>query len=84
MPSLLACPNCGEFEYHKSHSRNIFERIRKTFLHQRPYRCHNCNFRGWILIKVATANLSTKNVVLYFSVLIISIVVGLIVGSSIN
>jgi len=84
MPSLIACPNCGEFDYHKSHIRNMLENIRKTVLHQRPYRCHSCDFRGWVLVRVAGNKISTKRAGLYITVLIISIILGLIVGSAIN
>ena len=84
MPSLLACPKCGEYDYHNSHTRNIIERIRKIVLHQRPYRCHSCNYRGWIIVKVVGTKVSSKSVFFYVSILIISIIIGLIIGSTIN
>ena len=84
MPSLIACPNCGQHDYHKSHIKNIVERIRKYILHQRPYRCHDCNYRGWVLVKVERVKLSTRKAILYISVLLISIILGLIAGSTLN
>jgi hypothetical protein len=40
------CPNCQAVT-HRSHVRNRWERLRKRITRKRPYRCHNCEWRGW-------------------------------------
>ena len=84
MTSFLPCPKCGDYDYHKSHTRNGFEYLRQIILPQRPYRCHNCNYRGWIFVKTDRKKLSTKTILLYLGVFVISVLVGLIIGSSIK
>jgi hypothetical protein len=33
----------------RSHVRNGWERLRKRVTRRRPYRCHNCEWRGWAI-----------------------------------
>jgi hypothetical protein len=40
------CPKCGS-ETHRSRARGVWERFRKQLTCKRPYRCHNCEWRGW-------------------------------------
>ena len=42
----LACPECGAAIHH-SRPRSWFERLRRRVTGRVPYRCHNCNWRGW-------------------------------------
>ena len=43
------CPACGGDEIHRSRSRNLYERFRKTQTDRRLFRCHQCGWRGWLL-----------------------------------
>jgi uncharacterized protein with PIN domain len=45
---IAACPNCGEQQLYRSHSRTMLEAVLKKFTSRRLYRCHNCNWRGWL------------------------------------
>lgn len=78
MPSTFPCPNCGEYHYHKSHSRNFYERIRKLLLKQRVYRCHRCGYRAWERKTTLSRKLTLKKVLLYIVVLIISSLFGML------
>ena len=79
MGSILQCPKCGEYNLHKSHSKNRYETIRKMLLNQRTYRCHSCNYRGWERRRRQGDKLTLKKVLLYFAVFIIASFVGLII-----
>lgn len=41
------CPNCGN-HLHRSHSRGLSAKLIKGFLRLKLYRCHECNWRGWL------------------------------------
>ncbi len=82
MPSMYECPKCGEYHYHKSHSKNLYERIRKNMLNQRIYRCHRCHFRSWEKRIVISGNqLTTRKIILYLLVVIIASLIGLLFKS---
>lgn len=40
------CLQCGNYLY-RSHSRNLREKLIRTFSPLKMYRCHECNWRGW-------------------------------------
>lgn len=42
------CPACGSQRVYRSRTRSAFERIRRQVTMKRPYRCHNCDWRGWV------------------------------------
>jgi hypothetical protein len=42
------CPSCGEFSLHRSHARNMAESLRKKLSSKRIFRCHECDWRGWV------------------------------------
>jgi predicted RNA-binding Zn-ribbon protein involved in translation (DUF1610 family) len=42
------CPKCGQPTLRRSHSHWKFEKFRKKYSLKRPFRCHNCHWRGWI------------------------------------
>ncbi len=44
---MQQCPKCGSPRIHRSRSRNLVERLRKTVTSTRPHRCHACGWRGW-------------------------------------
>jgi hypothetical protein len=48
MSIQLNCPSCGDYSLEKSRSRSQFEKIVKVLTPLRTYRCHHCNWRGWI------------------------------------
>lgn len=41
------CPKCKSNRIHRSRSRNWWERLRRDFSRNRPYRCEACGWRGW-------------------------------------
>jgi len=79
MPSIYPCPKCGEFHFHKSHTRNLYERLRKVIFNQRIYRCHKCGYRGWGRYKVINRTISPKKILLYVLVLFISVFFSFII-----
>jgi predicted RNA-binding Zn-ribbon protein involved in translation (DUF1610 family) len=47
--SPFGCPKCHSFAIYRSRPRGLIERVRKHFTALRPYRCHSCEWRGWLL-----------------------------------
>lgn len=84
MSSLIICPKCGSAQYYRSRTQNLRERIRKTICHQRPYRCHSCDYRGWVFIKTEAVCISRKKYAFYLGIVVLSCLIGLILGSFIN
>jgi hypothetical protein len=41
------CPEC-ENPLHRSHSRSLHEKLIRTFSRFKLYRCHKCDWRGWL------------------------------------
>lgn len=78
MPSMMPCPVCGKYRFHKSHTRNIREKLRKHFLHQQPYRCHACGYRGFVSRAVLKSKKDAKQYLLYLAVIIIAIIVSIL------
>lgn len=79
MPSLNPCPECGEYSFHKSHTRNFYERTRKMVFHQQPYRCHDCGYRGWVSSKILHSRLTARQIVIYAIVFLVSIIFSLFI-----
>lgn len=46
------CPRCGSKRVYPSRHRGFTERLRQVFTDRRPYRCHECSWRGWTRIEV--------------------------------
>jgi uncharacterized protein with PIN domain len=46
------CDKCGGVLY-RSRSRSFVEKLIKLTTRYRTYRCHECNWRGWIVSKPA-------------------------------
>jgi hypothetical protein len=42
------CHRCGSSNLRRSRARNILEQLRKSRTQKRPYRCHDCDWRGWL------------------------------------
>ncbi len=43
------CPMCGSSDVHRSRTRSRSEDVRKSLSLKRPYRCHACSWRGWLV-----------------------------------
>ena len=41
------CPECGSDAVHHSRTRGLLERVRRLFTSRAPFRCHECDWRGW-------------------------------------
>lgn len=44
------CPHCKSDNIRRSRTRSRWERLRKEITRRRPYRCRECNWRGWMPI----------------------------------
>ena len=44
---IQACPACGHHDVHHSRFRGWAERLRFNLTGRVPFRCHQCNWRGW-------------------------------------
>lgn len=42
------CPECHASALYRSHTTSTLEEKRKKFGRKRPYRCHECSWRGWL------------------------------------
>jgi len=42
------CPKCNMAALYRSHTHTTLEEKRKQYGAKRPYRCHECGWRGWI------------------------------------
>jgi len=43
------CPSCISARVHRSHSRHIVERMRRSMSSERLFRCEACGWRGWLM-----------------------------------
>jgi FlaA1/EpsC-like NDP-sugar epimerase len=43
------CPSCISARVHRSHARNIVERMRRGMSPERLFRCDACGWRGWLM-----------------------------------
>ena len=41
------CPRCGKSDVHHSRPRSPLERLRTVLTCRVPFRCHDCQWRGW-------------------------------------
>ena len=44
----VVCPACHSLQVCRSHTRSVRERVRKALTANRPYRCQECRWRGWM------------------------------------
>ncbi len=84
MASLLSCPKCESQEFHRSHVKNILEKLRRSIFKQSPYRCHECNHRSWITVRSIKPKITKKQVLFYIFVIIFAAVIGHFIGSGLN
>lgn len=81
MPSMYPCPKCGEYHYHRSHSRNFYEKLRKRIKKDRVFRCHTCGYRGWIRVKKLEHETDRKVVYLYVFAVFAAFLIGIMLSS---
>ena len=43
------CPSCISAKVHRSHARNVVERVRRSMTPERLFRCDACGWRGWLM-----------------------------------
>jgi FlaA1/EpsC-like NDP-sugar epimerase len=43
------CPSCISARVHRSHARNLLERMRRGISPERLFRCESCGWRGWLM-----------------------------------
>jgi hypothetical protein len=43
------CPSCVAARVHRSHARNLRERMRRKRSAERLFRCEECGWRGWLM-----------------------------------
>jgi hypothetical protein len=43
------CPSCISARVHRSHARNLVERMRRNMSPERLFRCDSCGWRGWLM-----------------------------------
>lgn len=48
----MKCPACGSVRVFPSRLRNTLERLREKLTEKEPYRCHECGWRRWRVVKV--------------------------------
>jgi uncharacterized protein with PIN domain len=46
--SVALCPKCGAASLRRSRSEGRIERFRKKYSSKRVFRCHSCEWRGWV------------------------------------
>lgn len=77
MQAPIPCPSCGEYRMHQSRARNTTEKLMKRLLPYKVYRCHNCNWRGWIPKRKLKANVNAlKTAFFYAGVILLALAVG--------
>lgn len=75
--TLHRCPNCKTVgRVHRSKLRNFKERtIKVLFPVYSIYRCHHCNWRGW-LTRSSTSPVMAKVIVVSYLIIAIAILAG--------
>ena len=74
MQAPTPCPKCGEFNLYRSRSRSHIEKAIKIFLPMRTYRCHDCNWRGWMnKRKMAGKRSLMQSILIYLVIFIITL-----------
>jgi FlaA1/EpsC-like NDP-sugar epimerase len=47
--SRRVCPVCAAADIHRSRTRTMVERVQRSLREERLFRCHACNWRGWLV-----------------------------------
>ena len=48
------CPSCAGGHVRRSRTRKLREKVRRELTAQRPFRCSDCGWRGWLMPKDCT------------------------------
>ena len=73
----MICPHCGKTErVHRSHARGTIENFIKTVTPYKIYRCHDCNWRGWVIPGTHGTKLSSHS----YKAAILVFITGLLFG----
>ena len=48
LDTVAICPKCGQPALHRSRSRTSFEKLMRKYSFKRQFRCHACEWRGWL------------------------------------
>jgi len=76
----MNCPICHSDNVHRSRHRNQFEAWRKRIFYYRLYRCHDCEWRGWIKAAKADNNTSPHyRLIVWLAIVIFSVLAFLII-----
>lgn len=81
MPLFLPCPTCGSHRYYQSRPRNFIEKIRRQFIFQQAYRCHECGARNWIQTSVKLPTLSRRRLTLLSIILFLGFIISHLINS---
>lgn len=77
----MICPNCGKTEkVHRSHSRGLVEKVFKTTTPYKVYRCHDCNWRGWLIPGTSGSHASLQSYKTVAVVFLVGLMVGLLLA----
>lgn len=72
----MICPNCGG-RAHRSHHRGLIELIFKSVSSYKPYRCSDCNWRGWAAhVRTINRKEMVRTVLFWCAALIIALAIG--------
>lgn len=70
----MNCPKCGSEKIFRSRHRNRIESWRKSLGHKRTFRCHVCNWRGWLVSPDSPKQEEkSSKVVVFFVVAVLSL-----------
>jgi len=75
---MTPCPKCNEYSFHKSHTKNFYEKTRKKLFRQQPHRCHKCGYRGWIARSILKQKATTKQILVYIGVFLLAIIFSML------
>lgn len=78
---MLPCPQCKQFNYHRSHTKSDYDRFRKFVFRQRKYRCHDCGYIGWEKSRSLDKRSTLKAMLVYAVVIVLATIVGLLTRS---
>ena len=82
MASLLPCPVCSNNQFFQSSNRNFFEKIRTIIFFKKPYRCHECGYRGWIQLPIKFPELTRRRILILFMIIVSGFIISqLLIGS---
>jgi hypothetical protein len=48
LDTVAMCPKCGKPALHRSRTRTAVEKFRRRYSLKRQFRCHECQWRGWL------------------------------------